>query len=141
MPVRPTRDGTRLSKETIVASAVNWFDIPVADIGRAAKFYETILGIRLDVQDSPSGKTAMFPADWQNGEVGGSISQGEGLTPSATGSLIYLNANPDLKPVLDRVEGAGGRVVLPKTAIPMDAGHMAIFIDTEGNKVGLHSMG
>jgi uncharacterized protein len=124
-----------------MASAVNWFDIPAADIARAASFYSTILDTPLEVRDTPSGKTAMFPADWQNGEVGGSISQGEGRTPTAAGSVIYLNANPDLQPVLDRVAGAGGTVITPKTAVGMDAGYFALFADSEGNTVGLHSIG
>ena len=124
-----------------MASAVNWFDIPVSDIARAKTFYDTILGIQLEVTDSPMGKTAMFPSDWQRGEVGGAISEGQGSTPSATGTLVYLNGNPDLQPILDRVEAAGGKVLMPKTAIPMDAGYMALFIDSERNKVGLHSIG
>ena len=124
-----------------MASAVNWFDIPVSDIARAKTFYDTILGIQLEVTDSPMGKTAMFPSDWQRGEVGGAISEGQGSTPSATGTLVYLNGNPDLQPILDRVEAAGGKVLMPKTAIPMDAGYMALFIDSERDKVGLHSIG
>ena len=124
-----------------MASAVNWFDIPVSDIARAKTFYDTILGIQLEVTDSPMGKTAMFPSDWQRGEVGGAISEGQGSTPSATGTLVYLNGNPGLQPILDRVEAAGGKVLMPKTAIPMDAGYMALFIDSERNKVGLHLIG
>jgi predicted enzyme related to lactoylglutathione lyase len=114
-----------------MASAVNWFDIPAADIKRAKAFYDAILSIQLDVQDTPMGETAMFPADWQHGEIGGAISQGDNRTPSATGSLIYLNGNPDLQPVLDRIEPAGGKILMPKTAIGMDAGYFAVFTDSE----------
>ena len=124
-----------------MASAVNWFDIPVGDIQRAKAFYDTILGVQLEVQDTPTGKTAMFPADWQHGEIGGAISQNDVRTPSAAGSLIYLNANPDLQPILDRVEEAGGKILTAKTAVGMDAGYFALFTDTEGNTVGLHSIG
>ena len=81
-----------------------------------------------------------FPSDWQQGEVGGAIVTGEGAVPSATGTAVFLNANPDLQVVLDRVEGAGGKILMPKTAIGMEnAGHFAMIADTEGNTVGLHS--
>jgi hypothetical protein len=125
-----------------MASAVNWFEIPATDIERASKFYSTILGIQLDVVQMPTFRTAMFPVDMQKGEIGGAISQGEDLTPSATGTLVYLNAQPDLQAVLDRVEAAGGKVVRPKTKVQMeDGGYYAVIADSEGNKVGLHSMG
>ena len=84
----------------------------------------------------------MFPVDMQQGETGGAISEGEGLAPSATGTLVYLNAQPDLQAVLDRVEAAGGKIVRPKTKVQMeDGGYYAVIADSEGNKVGLHSMG
>jgi len=125
-----------------MASALNWFEIPATDIERASRFYSTILDTRLEMMDTPTFKTAMFPSDMEHGEVGGAISQAEGLTPSATGSLIYLNANPDLQPVLDRVEAAGGKVVRPKTRVEMEGGgYYAVVTDSEGNTVGLHSMG
>ena len=81
-----------------------------------------------------------FPSDWQQGEVGGAIVTGEGAVPSATGTAVFLNGNPDLQVMLDRVEGAGGKILMPKTAIGMEgAGHFAMIADTEGNTVGLHS--
>jgi predicted enzyme related to lactoylglutathione lyase len=70
------------------------------------------------------------------------IVAGEGAVPSATGTAVFLNANPDLQTLLDRVEGAGGKILMPKTAIGMeDAGYFAMISDTEGNTVGLHSQG
>jgi uncharacterized protein len=80
----------------------------------------------------------MLPSDMEKG-VGGGIVQGEGFEPSATGSLIYLNGGDDLSVPLSKVEAAGGKIVLPKTAIGPN-GYMAHFMDTEGNKVALHSM-
>jgi len=125
-----------------MASAVNWFEIPATDIERAGTFYSTILDIQLEVVQMPTFKTAMFPVDMQQGETGGAISEGEGLAPSATGTLVYLNAQPDLQAVLDRVEAAGGKIVRPKTKVQMeDGGYYAVIADSEGNKVGLHSMG
>jgi predicted enzyme related to lactoylglutathione lyase len=79
---------------------------------------------------------AMFPADKG---IGGAVVMGQGSVPSETGSLIYLNAGRDLQVVLDRVPEAGGRIIMGKTFISEDSGYFALFIDTEGNKLALHS--
>ena len=69
------------------------------------------------------------------------VSEGPLSMPKETnGTLLYLNANPDVQIILDRVEAAGGKVVVPKTEISPDYGYMGIFIDTEGNRIGLHSV-
>jgi predicted enzyme related to lactoylglutathione lyase len=125
-----------------MASAVDWFQIPASDIARARTFYEKICGFALEKMEGPPGMELWgFPSDWRNGEIGGAVVSGQGAVPSATGTLVYLNANPDLQPVLDRVEGAGGKVLMPKTPVGMDAGYSALMTDSEGNTVGLHSQG
>ena len=120
--------------------AISWFDLPATDIERAVKFYNTILGAKMEAHPMMEGYVgAFFPCDMQEG-VGGDIIQGEGYTPTDTGgTLIYLNAGDDLAPVLGRVEAAGGKVLMPKTSLG-ENGWMASFIDSEGNRVGLHSM-
>jgi uncharacterized protein len=124
-------------------SALNWFQIPATDGARARTFYETICGVELQELDAGPGMQMWgFPTDWRQGEIGGAIVCGEGAVPSATGTMVFLNGDPDLQAVLDRVEGAGGKVLAPKTQIGMeDAGYFAIIADTEGNTVGLHSRG
>jgi uncharacterized protein len=122
-------------------SAINWFQIPATDMARAKRFYETICGFRLEKLDTPNMEMWAFPAERAGGEVGGAVICGEGAVPSATGTAVFLNGDPDLQVVLDRVEGAGGKVLFPKTAIGMDAGYFAMITDTEGNTVGLHSQG
>ena len=84
-------------------------------------------------------KSGFFPADMENGSIGGCIIQGKGYEPSAKGSLVYLNGGKDLKTILSKVEKAGGKILLPKTAIGHN-GFIAHFKDSEGNKIGLHSM-
>ncbi|HEX5642054.1 MAG TPA: VOC family protein [Thermoleophilia bacterium] len=126
-----------------MASAITWFQIPATDSARAKAFYETICGFELLPLDAGPGMEMWgFPSDWQQGEVGGAIVTGEGAVPSATGTAVFLNANPDLQVMLDRVEGAGGTILMPKTEIGMEgAGHFAMITDTEGNTLGLHSQG
>ncbi|MBK9177679.1 MAG: VOC family protein, partial [Flavobacteriales bacterium] len=79
--------------------------------------------------------------DGQNGKVGGAIVKSGMHKPSKEGTLVYLNANPDLAESLGRVEKAGGKVLMPKTHISDDIGYMAFFMDTEGNAVAMHSNG
>jgi len=122
-------------------SAINWFQIPATNIARARSFYETICDLSLEKLDTPNMEMWAFPADRQGGDVGGALICGEGAVPSATGTAVFLSGDPDLQVMLDRVEGAGGSILIPKTAIGMDAGFFAMITDTEGNTVGLHSHG
>lgn len=119
-------------------NAINWFEIPVKNFNKAKAFYETILGAEMQPMEMGGMKSAFFPADLQNG-IGGCITQAEGYEPSAKGSLVYLNGGDDLSIPLAKVEAAGGKILMPKTAIGPN-GFMAHFTDTEGNKVALHSM-
>jgi predicted enzyme related to lactoylglutathione lyase len=123
-------------------NAISWFEIPATDLGRAQKFYETILGITMIPMDTPNLQMRLFPVENMMEGIGGALSKAEGFyTPSAMdGVLVYLNANPDVQDVLDKIEPAGGKIIVPKTQISPDYGHMAVFIDTEGNRIALHSV-
>jgi predicted enzyme related to lactoylglutathione lyase len=136
-----TKNLSNLSAES---NAVTWFEIPVLDIERAKKFYETILDIRLVTQETESDIEAMvlFPRlpDTSMGRsnvVSGALIKADRLHPAGDGTLIYLNANPSLDPVIRRVETAGGKILQPKKKNP--AGYVCIFIDSEGNKMGLYA--
>jgi uncharacterized protein len=120
-------------------NAINWFEIPVSDFDRAQTFYETVLDGKTQVMEAMGMKMAMFPAEMESGGIGGGIVLAEGYVPTPNGTLVYLNGGEDLGVPLARVEAAGGKIVLPKTAIGSN-GFMAHFLDTEGNKVAFHSM-
>ena len=123
-------------------NAISWFEIPTNDIDRAQKFYEAIFGISMMPMDMPNIKMRMFPLDDMMTQVGGALVDSGGFhKASATeGPLIYLNGNPDVQHVLDKVQGAGGSILLPKTEISPEYGFMAVIMDTEGNRIGLHSV-
>jgi uncharacterized protein len=122
-------------------NAISWFEIPATDLSRATKFYETIFGITLNVLDLPNIKMRMFPLEDMMGVGGAVVDSGGFHKPSLTdGPLIYLNGNPDLQHVLNKVEAAGGKIMVPKTEISPEYGNMAVIIDTEGNRIGLHSI-
>ena len=123
------------------SNTVNWFEIPTTDIGRAQKFYETIFDIEMQPLPMPEFEMVAFPMEMGNGKVHGALCRHEMYTPSADGVTIYLNANPDIQAVIDRIEPAGGKIVIPKTQISEDIGYMAFFIDSEGNRVALHAEG
>jgi len=122
-------------------NAISWFEIPAIDLARATRFYEAIFGTTLVPVDLSNIRMRMFPlTDMQNGIGGAVVDSGGFHKPSATdGPLIYLNGNPDLQNILDKVIAAGGIIVVQKTAISEAYGRMAIIIDTEGNRIGLHS--
>jgi uncharacterized protein len=122
--------------------AISWFEIPATDLQRAQNFYESIFQTSLIPLELPNFKMRMFPVEDMMNSIGGALIQAEDFyKPSATdGVLIYLNANPDVQIILDRVEAAGGKVVMPKTEISPEHGYMGVIIDTEGNRIGLHSV-
>ena len=121
-----------------MAHAINWFEIPANNFERAKAFYETVLGVEM-MMPFPDMKYAMFPANMQQGEIGGGLVEEKGYEPSETGALIYLNGGDDLSVPLSRVEGAGGKIMINKTSIGAN-GFMGQFIDTEGNRIAFHSM-
>lgn len=122
-------------------NAISWFEIPATDLDRAAKFYETIFGFTLNPMDLPNIKMRIFPIDDMTGVGGALVDSGGFHKPSATdGPLIYLNGNPDVQHVLDKVEAAGGKIMVPKTEISPEYGSMAVILDTEGNRIALHSV-
>jgi predicted enzyme related to lactoylglutathione lyase len=121
-------------------NALNWFEISVTDVDRASNFYEKIFDVKLERMEMMGSIMAMFPFEGGNGKVSGALVKSDDHKPSMEGVVLYLNGDPDLDNVLNKVEGAGGKVVMPKVSIG-DNGFMAFFIDTEGNKMGLHSNG
>ena len=123
-------------------NAISWFEIGTTDLARATKFYETIFDVSLIPMDLPNIKMRMFPIDNMQTGIGGALVDSGGFhKPSATdGPLIYLNGNPDVQSILDKVEAAGGKIMVPKTEISPEYGFMAVILDTEGNRIGFHSV-
>src|SRR5579862_5612256 len=125
----------------IFKNAISWFEIPVADLNRAQKFYEAIFDIQMIPLDMPQLQMRLFPIESPTNIGGALCYSGNFYKPSVDcGPLVYLNANPDVQNVLSRVEAAGGKIMIPKTEISPDHGHMAVFLDTEGNRIALHSV-
>ncbi len=113
---------------------VHWFDIPVIDIDRAKLFYESIFQIDISLIEAGEYKMAIF----QTEKATGSLVAGPGQTPSKIGFFPYFDGGEDLNNILSRVEAAGGKIEIKKTDLG-DHGFYAVFHDTEGNRLGLHS--
>ncbi|MEO6168826.1 MAG: VOC family protein [Chitinophagales bacterium] len=121
-------------------NALNWFEIPAMDFDRAKKFYEHIFDYQMPViVNEESFKMGLLPSD-ANGVGGAVVWHPAFYIPTSTnGLLVYLNANPDAAAVLERVEPAGGKIVIAKRQISLQFGYMAVFTDSEGNRLALHS--
>ncbi len=118
-------------------SFISLFEIPATDISRAINFYQVILGVNIEKMEMPGMEMGVFP--YKNQMVTGVIMKGEDFKPSANGVTIYLNAGDDLQTILDKVQINGGKIILPKTAHADESGFFALFLDSEGNKLGLNS--
>jgi uncharacterized protein len=116
---------------------ISMFEIPATDLGRAIDFYQSILSIKIDKMDMPGMQMGILP--YENQAVTGIIIKAEGYKPSADGTTIYLNGGENLQTILDKVEKNGGKVINSKTAHADGNGFFAIFLDSEGNKLGLNS--
>ena len=115
--------------------AINWFEVPAKNFERAVGFYDTIFASPLH-QGEFGGMPHGFFTDGE-GESVGAVVFSPNHQPSDKGVVIYLNTGKELDKVISRVEGAGGKVVMPKTDIGQP-GYIAIVQDSEGNRVGLH---
>jgi len=121
-------------------NAVRWFEIYVQDMARARRFYETVLGVKLEQlgpveQDLEMWAFHMSP---DRPGAGGALVRTPGMPSTPGGTLVYFGCD-DCSVEAGRVEKAGGRIQREKMAIG-EYGHIALAIDTEGNLIGLHSM-
>ena len=131
------QDTLTTDKSNIIKSYISIFEIPATDISRAIDFYQAILDIKIEKMDIPEMQMGILPYEGQM--VTGVIIKADGYKPSADGVTIYLNGGDNLQVILDKVEKSGGRILIPKTHHADESGYFATFIDSEGNKIGLHS--
>lgn len=116
---------------------INWFELPVRDIERATRFYEDVFAVSLRRERCGGNPMAIFP--YAEPQPGGALVHMPQLEPRDNGTLIYLDGGQDLAEPLARVKAAGGAVAMEKTFIGEDIGYIALFMDSEGNRVGMFS--
>ena len=113
-----------------------WYEIPVLNLDRAMNFYSTLFEITFETANTGTHTMAFFPS---RSGVNGALVLGDGCTPSQTGSLLYLNAGQNLDLALSKIDTAGGQVLMGKTLISEDIGYYSLILDSEGNRLALHS--
>ena len=119
-------------------NVVNWFELPVTDLARAKKFYEAVFGLSLMHMEMGPTSMEMFPGETGAPNAGGALILGDGYVPNATGTTVYFSSE-DIDGTNAKISAAGGSVIVPKMSIG-EFGFISQFIDTEGNRVALHSM-
>lgn len=134
----------KLKKIDAETNILTWFEIPVLDTERARKFYEFIFDIQMTTRAFPETdeELTFFPYNPDviqatSGRVTGVLSRSDKSKPSKEGTLVYINASPDIQAVMDKAGEAGGKVIVPRTQ--MNAGFIAVILDSEGNRIGLHA--
>ena len=122
---------------------INWFEIPVIDMDRAKKFYETLFGFDIRVEQMGDTLMGFFPCLCDCQEecpcVGGALVKADDLKPSGDGTFVYFDGGADMQGILDKVEPAGGKIAIPKTIVTPEIGYIAELFDSEGNRIALHS--
>jgi uncharacterized protein len=116
---------------------VGWFDIHVSNLDRAKQFYETVFSIKLTDLPTEWGKQSLFPFDHESPNISGALVEKKDIQPSANNTVVYFETE-DCVAEESRIVQAGGKVVQPKMHIG-EFGYVSMFIDTEGNTIGLHS--
>jgi predicted enzyme related to lactoylglutathione lyase len=125
-------------------NAISWFEIPSLNLAKAKQFYESILQIKMQPMTMGPSECAVFPYDEAGTGVGGAIICGPTAPVIAAvthpGVLIYLYSEHTIEVLLQRAIAAGGKVAMPRTALPPGLGFMASIVDLDGNIVGLHAL-
>jgi len=124
-------------KSNNMKNLISIVEIPITDFARATTFYKTILGVAIEEMEMDGAQMGVLPGGGETVNV--VLVKGNDYKPTMEGAVIYLYAGDDLQPMLEKVKASGGTVIVPKTEISAEMGFFALFIDTEGNKIGLHS--
>lgn len=116
---------------------VGWFDIHVSNLERAKKFYETVFNVQFTDLPIEWGRQSFFPFYQESPNISGALVEKKDMTSNGNNTVVYFETE-DCVSEERKIEQAGGKIIQPKTYIG-EFGYISIFIDTEGNTIGLHS--
>ena len=131
-------ENTQIQKVNNMNNLISIVEISVTDFSRAVKFYQNVLDIVIEEIEMDGNQMGILPNE--EGTVNVVLVKGADYQPTTDGAVLYLNAGSDLQSMLDKVAQNSGQVIVPKTEISPEMGYFALFIDTEGNKLGLHAI-
>ena len=117
---------------------VIWFEIPVENMERSKAFYEAVFGQKLTLLEMGPRQMAMFSMEMGIPGIGGALVKEEHFVPSYAGTIVYFSVD-DITGTLTKVAANKGKELIPKTSIG-EYGFCAYFEDSEGNRIGLHTM-
>jgi uncharacterized protein len=120
-----------------MANTIVWADIPVADMDRARKFYSAVLETPVELMDGANGDVALLPME--PGDASGDLVKSDRAQPGAAGITVYLDSKGDPQGMLDRAVAAGGKIAMPLSDMGETVGFIGFFIDSEGNRIGVHA--
>ena len=120
-----------------MSNITSWFEIPTLDIKRAKKFYETLFDSELDKKENADNEYYLIP---DNENPAGALIRNEKVIPSPGGVLLYLNIDTDIKKSVKRIQKAGGRILKDIEEVDGYPGQFAVFVDSEGNRIGIHAI-
>jgi len=127
----------KTERVTYMKNYISIFEIPATDMARAINFYQSVLSIQIEEMEIEGMEMGLFP--YEDQQTIGLILKDEGATPSKNGITIYLDGGDDLQIPLDKVQQSGGKIIVPKTPHADESGYFALFLDSEGNRLGFHS--
>jgi uncharacterized protein len=125
----------------MAADTLCWTDIPVNNLDRAITFYSAVLGREVKRMSTDGMEYGLLPHEEQNasgclvvlGDSGGVDNR-----PSPNGPLIYLSVEGHLDQAVEAARANGGNVLYEHQQIGPH-GFRAVVIDSEGNRIALHS--
>jgi uncharacterized protein len=127
---------SKIKQNIEMKNPVRYFEIPVQDLERAIKFYNSVFGFEFEKDNIDGNEMAFFPEDEKGKGISGALAKGKTYKPSKTGTLIYFDSE-NIDKTLIKVEENDGEILYPKTSIG-DLGFVAEFQDSEGNKIAIH---
>jgi uncharacterized protein len=132
-------------EEDSMENTIVWADIPVTDMERAIKFYSAVLQQEIKPAEGMEGIALLAPppdfdpaAEQGPMPVSFDLAKGENQKPSASGCTIYLESHGDPEGMLQRAVDAGGQMLMPVTDMGEMVGSIGLFLDSEGNRIGVH---
>lgn len=128
---KTTNKQTDMTKKS---NPVVYFEIPVSDIDRAIKFYQTVFHFDFDKENIDNNEMALFPFFDENSGISGALAKGEIYKPTKDGIVIYFKTE-NIDETLKLATSNGGQILYPKT--DNGIGLVAEFEDTEGNRIAL----
>jgi predicted enzyme related to lactoylglutathione lyase len=120
-----------------MANTIVWADIPVTDMESARRFYGALLQAEVASMEGAESRVALLPSE--RGDVSADLALSEDRKPSTDGATVYFGSKGDIEGMAARAVEAGGKILTPPTDMGEMVGTIAYVLDSEGDRIGLHT--